>query len=116
MVVNNLIDNPGSAAIHYGLQLGEWGMHPWVSRQIAIVGYVVNHGSATKAGLAAFLQGYAARHARHGVRVLNILAGPVDTALTWPLRGLPFIASPGAFAAAAWHARNRTGQVPLPRI
>ncbi|MCH5375912.1 MAG: pectate lyase, partial [Planctomycetes bacterium] len=25
VVVNNLIDNPGSAAIHYGLQRGEWG-------------------------------------------------------------------------------------------
>ena len=24
VVVNNLINNPGSAAIHYGLQLGEW--------------------------------------------------------------------------------------------
>ncbi len=54
VVVNNLIDNPGSAAIHYGLQLGEWGMHPWVSGQIAIVGNVLNHGSDTKAGLALF--------------------------------------------------------------
>jgi len=54
VVVNNLIDNPGSAAIHYGLQLGEWGLHPWVSGQIAIVGNVLNHGPDTQAGLALF--------------------------------------------------------------
>ena len=54
MVVNNLIDNPGSAAIHYGLQLGEWGLHPWVAGQIAIVGNVLNHGPDTRAGLALF--------------------------------------------------------------
>ena len=72
---------------------------------------------ATKAGLGVFLQGYAARHARHGVRVLNLLAGPVDTALTWPLPRLPFMVSPAAFAAQAWRqAGRRTGQVHVPRI
>ena len=54
VVVNNLIDNPGSAAIHYGLQLGEWGLHPWVSGQIAIMGNVMNHGPNTKAALPLF--------------------------------------------------------------
>ncbi len=54
VVVNNLIDNPGSAAVHYSLQLGEWGLHPWVSGQIAIVGNVLNHGPDTRAGLALF--------------------------------------------------------------
>jgi hypothetical protein len=54
VVVNNLIDNPGSAAVHYGLQLGEWGLHPWVAGQIAIVGNVLNHGRDTKAGLPPF--------------------------------------------------------------
>jgi len=54
VVVNNLIDNPRSAAVHYGLQLGEWGLHPWVSGQIAIVGNVMNHGPDTKAALALF--------------------------------------------------------------
>ena len=53
VVVNNLIDNPGSAAVHYGLQLGEWGLHPWVAGQIAIVGNVLNHGHDTKAGWSA---------------------------------------------------------------
>jgi len=54
VVVNNLIDNPGLAAIHYGLQRGEWGTHPWVSGQIAIVGNVLNHGPDTRAGLPLF--------------------------------------------------------------
>ncbi len=54
VVVNNLIDNPGSAAIHYGLQLGEWGLRPWVAGQIAIVGNVMKHGPDTRAGLALF--------------------------------------------------------------
>lgn len=54
VVVNNLIDNPGSAAIHYGLQLGEWGRHPWVAGQIAIVGNVLNPGPDTKTGFALF--------------------------------------------------------------
>lgn len=47
MVVNNRIDNPASAAIHYGLQLGEWGLHPWVAGQIAIVGNASSSRSAT---------------------------------------------------------------------
>lgn len=52
--MNNLIDNPGSAAVHYGLQLGKWRLHLWVSGQIAIVGNVLNHSADTKAGLALF--------------------------------------------------------------
>ncbi len=72
---------------------------------------------ATKAALGVFLQGYAARHARHGVRVLNVLAGPVDTALTWPLPKLPFMASPATFAAATWRlARHGAGQAHVPRV
>jgi NAD(P)-dependent dehydrogenase (short-subunit alcohol dehydrogenase family) len=72
---------------------------------------------ATKAALGVFLQGYAARHARHGVRVLNVLAGPVDTALTWPLPKLPAIASPADFAATTWRlARHGAGQAHVPRI
>jgi len=54
VLLNNLIDNPGSAAIHYGLQRGESGIHPWVSGQIAIVGNVLNHAPDTRAGLALF--------------------------------------------------------------
>lgn len=57
---------------------------------------------ATKAALRTYLQGYAARLAKAGVRVLCIKAGPVDTAMTWPLPGLPFMVSPSAFASTAW--------------
>ena len=64
VVVNNLIDNPGSAAIHYGLQLGEWGLHPWVAGQIAIVGNALNHGPDTKARVAAV------QHQRYALRGL----------------------------------------------
>ena len=72
---------------------------------------------ATKAALRTFLQGYAARHARHGLRVLTLLAGPVDTAMTWSLPKLPFMASPQGFAAAAWRlAQQGSGEAHLPRI
>ena len=54
VVVNNLIDNPGSAAIHYGLQSGEWGTHPWVTGQMTIVGNVLSHGADTRSGLPLF--------------------------------------------------------------
>jgi pectate lyase len=54
VVVNNLIDNPGSAAIHYGLQSGEWGTHPWVTGQMTILGNVLSHGADTRSGLPLF--------------------------------------------------------------
>ena len=54
VVVNNVIDNPGSAAIHYGLQSGKWGTHPWVTGQMAIVGNVLSSGADTRAGLSLF--------------------------------------------------------------
>lgn len=72
---------------------------------------------ATKAALLTYLQGYAARLSGAGVRVLCIKAGPVDTAMTWALPKLPFMATPRAFAAAAWaRARSGSGSAYLPRI
>ncbi|MDO9706962.1 SDR family NAD(P)-dependent oxidoreductase [Paracraurococcus lichenis] len=72
---------------------------------------------ATKAALHTFLQGYAARLSRVGVGVLCIRPGPVDTAMTWALPKLPFMASPRAFAAAAWkRARKGGGDAYLPGI
>ncbi|MFC7690017.1 SDR family NAD(P)-dependent oxidoreductase [Paeniroseomonas aquatica] len=72
---------------------------------------------ATKAALRTYLQGYAARLAKAGVRVLCIKAGPVDTAMTWPLPGLPFMVSPSAFASTAWRrARRGSGSTYLPSI
>jgi short-subunit dehydrogenase len=72
---------------------------------------------ATKAALLVYLQGYAARLAASGVRVLCIKAGPVDTAMTWPLPKLPFMASPQGFARAAWaRAEKGSGNAYLPLI
>ncbi len=73
---------------------------------------------ATKAGLHAYLEGYAARLSRAGVRVLCLKAGPVDTALTWGLPRLPFIVTPEAFAESAWRlaARGASGAAYVPRI
>jgi NAD(P)-dependent dehydrogenase (short-subunit alcohol dehydrogenase family) len=72
---------------------------------------------ATKAALRTYLEGFAARHAKHGVRVLCLLAGPVDTPLTWPLKKLPFMASPRGFAESAWKlARRRSGAAHVPTI
>jgi short-subunit dehydrogenase len=72
---------------------------------------------ATKAALLTYLQGYAARMSRSGVRVLCLKAGPVDTAMTWPLPKLPFMTTPRAFAAGAWKlAQKGGGGAYLPRI
>ena len=102
VVVNNLIDNPGSAAIHYGLQLSEWGLHPWVAGQIAIVGNVLNHGPDTKAGLALFStngtpcevfldDNLAFDRAGNPVRLTSGAYTAKDSPPTWPagLRSLP---------------------------
>ena len=102
VVVNNLIDNPGSAAIHYGLQLGEWGLHPWVAGQIAIVGNVLNHGPDTKAGLALFStngtpcevfldDNLAFDRAGNPVRLTSGAYTAKDSPPTWPpgLRSIP---------------------------
>jgi NAD(P)-dependent dehydrogenase (short-subunit alcohol dehydrogenase family) len=72
---------------------------------------------ATKAALLTYLQGYAARMSRSGVRVLCLKAGPVDTAMTWPLPKLPFMTTPRGFAAGAWKlAQKGGGGAYLPRI
>jgi short-subunit dehydrogenase len=72
---------------------------------------------ATKAALLTYLQGYAARLSRSGVRVLCLKAGPVDTGMTWPLPKLPFMVSPRSFAAGAWRlAQGGGGAAYLPRI
>jgi pectate lyase len=102
VVVNNLIDNPGSAAIHYGLQLGEWGLHPWVAGQIAIVGNVLHHGPDTKAALALFStngtpcevfldDNLVFGRAGNPVRLTSGAYTAKDSAPTWPpgLRSIP---------------------------
>lgn len=48
VVVNNLIDNPGNRAVHYGLVASEWVGHPYVTGQMALVGNVLQYGPDTK--------------------------------------------------------------------
>lgn len=48
IVANNVIDNPGNRAIHYGLVASEWTTHPYVNGQIAVVGNVLQYGADTK--------------------------------------------------------------------
>ncbi|MCO6415496.1 SDR family NAD(P)-dependent oxidoreductase [Siccirubricoccus sp. KC 17139] len=64
---------------------------------------------ASKAALATFLQGYAARLAASGVEVLCVKAGPADTAMTWALPKLPFMAQPAAMARAIWRRAGKGG-------
>ena len=72
---------------------------------------------ATKAALHTWLQGYAARMSRSGVRVVCIKAGVIDTAMTWALPKLPFMARPEAFARSAWALAERGPQgAYVPRI
>ncbi|MCD6287957.1 MAG: pectate lyase [Candidatus Hydrogenedentes bacterium] len=59
VVVNNYIFNPGTAAIHYGLQKGEWARHAHVTGQMAIVGNVMERGLDTRPDLPMFtITGY----------------------------------------------------------
>lgn len=72
---------------------------------------------ATKAALHAWLQGHAARLSASGVRVVCLKAGVIDTAMTWALPRLPFMASPDAFARAAWKLATKGPQSAyVPRI
>ena len=72
---------------------------------------------ATKAALHTWLQGYAARLSRSGVRVVCVKAGVIDTAMTWALPRLPFMARPEQFAKSAWALAERGPQAAyVPRI
>jgi pectate lyase len=52
VIVNNLIVNPGRKAIHFGLVPDEWGKHPWVTGQMAVVGNHMVAGPDTVPDLA----------------------------------------------------------------
>jgi len=57
VVVNNLIDNPGNKAIHYGLLASEWTGHAFVNGEMAVVGNVLQYGPDTKDGRALVMVG-----------------------------------------------------------
>ncbi len=61
------------------------------------------YGSA-KAALSTYLAGLRHRLARHGVKVVNVKPGFVDTGMTWGLPGLFLVASPTQVAHAIWRA------------
>jgi hypothetical protein len=46
-MVNNLIFNPGTRAVHYNLHAGEWGDKPHQAGRLVLVGNVLRHGPDT---------------------------------------------------------------------
>jgi pectate lyase len=51
MMINNLIYNPGSRALHYNLLALEWGDRPRAPGQLTAVGNVMRAGPSTQPGL-----------------------------------------------------------------
>jgi len=56
-VINNLIYNPGSRAVHYNLIAEEWGTEPYQTGQVVLIGNVLRAGPSTPADLALFMLG-----------------------------------------------------------
>lgn len=53
LIINNLIFNPGEAAIHYGLSATEWQGREWVPGKMGVIGNIVEFGRDTRRNLAA---------------------------------------------------------------
>ena len=68
------------------------------------------YGSA-KAGLSTFLQGLRSRLYKVGVPVLTVKPGPVDTAMTFGMEGLPMLADPADVAKEIVKASRRRKDV-----
>ncbi len=49
-VINNLIQNPGAYALHFGLVPDEWKGHDWQTARISCAGNVLHEGRSTKIG------------------------------------------------------------------
>ena len=49
-IVNNLIFNPGTRAMHYNLMALEWGDRPYEVGKMSVVGNVMRGGPSTDAG------------------------------------------------------------------
>jgi lysophospholipase L1-like esterase len=56
-MVNNLVFNPGTRAVHYNLPAGEWEGQPFQTGRIALLGNLLRHGPDTRAGLPLFVLG-----------------------------------------------------------
>ena len=53
-VVNNIIFNPGSRAVHYNLHAGEWVGKDYLTGRMSVIGNVLRHGPDTEAGVPLF--------------------------------------------------------------
>jgi lysophospholipase L1-like esterase len=56
-MVNNLIVNPGTRAVHYNLVAHEWQGHAHQTGRLALVGNVLRHGPDTRPGTPLFMLG-----------------------------------------------------------
>ncbi|MEO1562089.1 MAG: SDR family oxidoreductase [Pseudomonadota bacterium] len=64
------------------------------------------YGSA-KAGFTAYLSGLRNRMQNHGIHVMTVKPGFVDTEMTWGLPGLFLVASPSDIAETLWKAAQK---------
>jgi len=62
---------------------------------------------ASKAGFHAYLSGLRNRLGRSGVHVITVKPGTVDTAMTWGMEKLPFVAQPDKIAGDILRAADR---------
>ncbi|MEO1536609.1 MAG: SDR family oxidoreductase [Pseudomonadota bacterium] len=62
---------------------------------------------ASKAGFHAYLSGLRNRMGRSGVHVVTVKPGTVDTAMTWGLEKLPFVAQPEKIASDILRAADK---------
>ena len=56
-MVNNLVFNPGTRAVHYNLPAAEWEGQPFQTGRIVLLGNLLRHGPDTRAGLPLFVLG-----------------------------------------------------------
>ncbi len=66
---------------------------------------------ASKAGFHAYLSGLRNRLGRSGVHVVTVKPGTVDTAMTWGMDGLPFLAQPEKIASDIFGAVDKKKNV-----
>ncbi|MEM6586738.1 MAG: SDR family oxidoreductase [Pseudomonadota bacterium] len=62
---------------------------------------------ASKAGFHAYLSGLRNRLGRSGVHVITVKPGTVDTAMTWGMEKLPFVAQPDKIASDILRAADK---------
>ncbi|NNE81821.1 MAG: SDR family NAD(P)-dependent oxidoreductase [Silicimonas sp.] len=66
---------------------------------------------ASKAGFHTYLSGLRNRLGRSGVHVVTVKPGTVDTAMTWGMDGLPFLAQPDKIASDIMRAVDKKKNV-----